>query len=133
MPVMRDNRFGWHESTVTARGMQLLHPIAAVKPAYIRCIYEIYVMRFARERVLADKEVVVNAPMLIRREFCRTSRAHGRGEATRGEPSHEKVHARTGRGAYTRGVYTYTHLQCVNLDTRPTVPCAARSTPCQTS
>jgi len=60
-------------------------------------------------RVLADKEVVVNAPTLIRREFCRTG-AHGRGEARRGEPAEERA-----------AVYTNT-LGCVNLDAGRTVP-----------
>lgn len=58
-----------------------------------------------RERVLADKEVVVNAPTLIRREFCRTCRAHGRGK------SRSERRARLDRNVYTRLLYTTIYIR----------------------
>jgi hypothetical protein len=71
-------------------------------------------------RVLADKEVVINAPTLIRREFCRTSSAHGRGEARRATRKLALEPAKKRAPVYTN------ILGCVNLDAGRTVPRATK-------
>lgn len=61
----------------------------------------------ARASVLADKEVVVNAPALIRREFCRTRRAR---EAKRGGAEPLNSYRRGRRSRVYVYVYSVTRL-----------------------